>query len=146
MKNKKLLVLTQLKNCTQLSTRKKPKGSELKDEEETPPIPPHTVEELYIAVEKRPKSSVDENKEAPSQTILQNTAEDLYTAVIKKPKDGSTEVAPHTVEELYTLSRKSLKKVQRKKRKAHQYLFIQWKKINSLLERSLTTVSCCFST
>ena len=83
-----------------------PKGSDSKDEEETPPIPPHTVEELYTAVEKKPKSNADENKEAPSQTVLQNTTEDLYTAVMKKPKDGSTEAAPllplHAMEELYT--------------------------------------------
>ena len=88
------------------AVKKKPKGSVPKDEEETPPIPPHTVEELYTAVEKKPSSSADENKEAPSQTILQNTAEDLYTAVMKTPKDGSMEAAPplppHTVEELYT--------------------------------------------
>ena len=88
------------------AVKKKPKGNEPKDEEETPPIPPYTVEELYTAAEKKPKSNTDENKEAPSQTVLQNTAEDLYTAVMKKPKDGSMEVAPpippYTVEELYT--------------------------------------------
>ena len=37
--------------------KKKPKGSEPKDEEETPPIPPHTVEELYTAVEKKSQKS-----------------------------------------------------------------------------------------
>ena len=89
--------------------KKKPKGSEPKDEEETPPIPLHTVEELYTAVQKKPKSNADENKEAPSHTVLQYTAEDLYTAVIKKPNDGSMDDAeaapplpPCTVEELYT--------------------------------------------
>ena len=76
------------------AVKKKPKGSVPKDEKETPPIPPHTVEELYRAVEKKPNSSADENKEAPSQTIFQNTAEDLYTAVMKMPKDGSMEAAP----------------------------------------------------
>ena len=45
------------------AVKKKPKGSELKDEEETPLIPPHTVEELYTAVEKNPNSIPDENKE-----------------------------------------------------------------------------------
>ena len=91
------------------AVKKKPKGSEPKDEEETPPIPPHTVEELYTVVQKKPKSNADENKEAPSQTVLQNTAEDFYTAVMKKPKGGSTDGTeaappspPHTVEELYT--------------------------------------------
>ena len=87
------------------------KDKDEKDEEETPPIPPHTVEELYTAVEKKPNNNTDENKEAPSQTVLQNTAEDLYTEVTKMPKDSSTEsddtvaappIPPHTVEELYT--------------------------------------------
>ena len=38
------------------AVKKKPKGNELKDEEEIPQIPPHTVEELYTAVRKKPKS------------------------------------------------------------------------------------------
>ena len=37
------------------AVKKKPKGCEPKGEEETPPIPPHTVEELYTAVQKKPK-------------------------------------------------------------------------------------------
>ena len=44
------------------AVEKKPKGSQPKDKEETPPIFPHTVEELYTAVEKKPKSIPDENK------------------------------------------------------------------------------------
>ena len=85
------------------AVKKKPKGSQPKDEEEKPPIPPHTVEELYTAVEKKPKSIPDKNKEeVPTQTVLQNMSKDLYMAVMEKPKDGSTKVAPHTVEELYT--------------------------------------------
>ena len=93
------------------AVKKNPKGNEPKDEEETPSIPPHTIEELYTAVEKMPKGTADANKEAPSQTVLQNTAEYLYTEVTKKPKDNSTEsddteaappIPPHTVEELYT--------------------------------------------
>ena len=88
------------------AVEKKPNGSQPKDKEETPPILPHTVEELYT-VEKKPKSIPDKNKEeAPTHTVLQNITEDLYTAVMKKPKDGPTEVAPplpsHTVEEPYT--------------------------------------------
>ena len=92
--------------------------------EEAPPIPPHTVEELYAAVQKKPKhrSNADGDKDdhnIPPHTVeeahvagekpLQNTTEDPYTVVMKKPKDGSTEITetappipPHTVEELYT--------------------------------------------
>ena len=93
------------------AVKKNPKGNEPKDEEETPPIPPHTIEELCTAVEKSPKGIADANKEASSQTVLQNTSEDLYTEVTKKLKDSSTEsddteaappIPPHTVEELYT--------------------------------------------
>ena len=93
------------------AVKKKPKGKDEKDEEETPPIPSCTVEELYTAVKKKPKSNTDENKEAPSQTVLQNMAEDLYTEATKKPKDSSIEfddteaappIPPHTVKELYT--------------------------------------------
>ena len=94
------------------AVKKKPKGSEPKDEE-TPPIPPHTVEELYTAVEKKPKSNTDENKEAPSQTVLQNMAEDLYKTIMKSPIDDSTEAAPplppYTVEELHTTVQKKTK-------------------------------------
>jgi hypothetical protein len=57
--------------------------------------PPHSVEELYTAVKKKPKgSSVPVNEPVP---------EDLYTAVMKKPKDEAVPPIPsHTVEELYT--------------------------------------------
>ena len=46
------------KTDTQISelytaVKKKPKGSAAEDEEEAPPLPPHTVEELYTAVQKR---------------------------------------------------------------------------------------------
>ena len=41
------------KTDTQISAvKKKPKGNAAKDEEEAPPLPPHTVEELYTAVQK----------------------------------------------------------------------------------------------
>ena len=107
------------------AVKKKPKDSEPIDEEETPPIPPHTVEELYTAVEKKPKSNTDENKEAPSQTVLQNTAENLYTAAMKKPNGssmGDAEAAPplppHTVEELYTAVMKKPKECAKDDEKA----------------------------
>ena len=106
------------------AVKKKPKGSVAKDDEETPPIPPHTVEELYTAVQKKP---ADENKEdAPPEEmciakekaapVLQHTIEDLYTAVLKMPKYNSSDdietappLPPHTVEELYTAVQKKPK-------------------------------------
>ena len=78
--------------------KKKPKVSEPNDEEEIPPIPPHTDEEQYTAVEKKLRSIADKNedvvpahkvekmytaKRKPSP-VLQNTVEDLYTAVMRK--------------------------------------------------------------
>ena len=45
------------------AVKKKPKGSQPKDE--VPPIPPHTVEELYTAVVKKPKESTEDEEEAP---------------------------------------------------------------------------------
>ena len=45
------------------------------DIETAPPIPPHTVEELYTAVMKTPKGNVEDEKEAPPippYTIEQN--------------------------------------------------------------------------
>ena len=68
--------------------------------------PPHTVEELYTAVKKKPKGSVPVN-----EPIL----EDFCTAIMKKPKDSSPdgEAAPpipsHTIEELYTAIQKKPK-------------------------------------
>ena len=65
--------------------------------------PPHSVEELYTAVKKKPKGS-----SAPVNEAVPQMAEDLYTAVIKKPKENSVNnevvppIPPHTVEELYT--------------------------------------------
>ena len=85
--------------------------------------PLHIVEELYIAVQKKPKSrsNTDNNKveASPPQAAekmqtagekpSQSATEDLYTAVMKNPKDSSADdsetappVPPHTVEELYT--------------------------------------------
>ena len=75
------------------------------NEEFAPPPPPHTVEELYTAVQKKPKSiSVEDEDEAPP--IPPHTVEELYTAVMKKPK-GSTEnieeappILPYTIDKL----------------------------------------------
>ena len=80
---------------------KKPNYCEPKGEEEIPPIPPlHTVEELYTAVQKKPKSrsNADGNKDKipladdreTAPPIPTHTVEELYTAVMKKPK-GNTE-------------------------------------------------------
>jgi hypothetical protein len=64
--------------------------------------PPHSIEELYTAVKKKPKCS--------STPINESVPQDLYAAVTKKPKGNSVNdevlvvppIPPHTVEELYT--------------------------------------------
>ena len=76
------------------AVKKKPKGSVPKDEEETPPIPPHTVEELYTAVVKKPKSNSAEKNKEETPPIPPQTDEEMYTAK-EKP-------SPHTIEDLYT--------------------------------------------
>ena len=79
---------------------KKPKVDEPKGEEKAPPIPPHTVEELYTAVQKKPKSrsSTDSNKdetpladdtETAPPILPPHSVEELYTAVMKKPNSGA---------------------------------------------------------
>ena len=65
-----------------------------KDEEKTPPIPPYTVEELYTAVEKKPKGKADEDDEV-APPIPPHTKEELYTAV-KKPKKSNKIVEYNT--------------------------------------------------
>ena len=71
---------------------------------------PHSVEELYTAVKKKPKGS-----SAPVNESVPQLAEDLYIAVVKKPKENSANdevvppVPPHTVEELYTAVHKKPK-------------------------------------
>ena len=51
-------------------------------EETAPTIPPHTVEELYTAVMKKPKArETDDEVEAPP--VPPHTVEELYTAVQK---------------------------------------------------------------
>ena len=76
------------------AVKKKPKGSVPKDEEETPPIPLHTVEELYTAVVKKPKSNSAEKNEEEALPIPPQTDEEIHTAK-EKP-------SPHTIEDLYS--------------------------------------------
>ena len=76
------------------AVKKKPKGSVPKDEEETPSIPPHTVEELYTAVVKKPKSNSAEKNKEEAPPIPPQTDEEMHTAK-EKP-------SPHTIEDLYT--------------------------------------------
>ena len=59
----------------------KRRKSQVSEEEEAPSIPPHTVEELYAAVNKTPNDSAEEK--APP--IPPHTLESLYTAVKKTP-------------------------------------------------------------
>ena len=78
-------------------------GQERVNSEQEKSNPPHSVEELYTAVKKKPKGS-----SAPVNEPVPQMAEDLYTAVMKKPKENSANdevvppIPPHTVEELYT--------------------------------------------
>lgn len=46
-----------------IAVKKKQRGNATKDEEEAPPIPPHTVEELHTAVKKKPKGSAAKGEE-----------------------------------------------------------------------------------
>ena len=68
---------------------------------------PHTVEELYTAVKKKPKGS-----SVPANEQVSQVAEDLYTAVMKESSINNKVVPPippHTVEELYTAVQKKPK-------------------------------------
>ena len=68
------------------------------------------VEELYTAVQKKPKGTAAEG-EVVAPSIPPHTLE-LYTAVVKKPKCNQAEdtppLPPHTVEDLYTAVEKVL--------------------------------------
>ena len=59
----------------------KRRKSQISEEEKAPPIPPHTVEELYAAVNKTP----DDNATEKVPPIPSHTLESLYTAVKKVP-------------------------------------------------------------
>ena len=72
--------------------------------------PPHTVEELYTAVKKKPKGSEPKDEEDKIPPTPPHTIEELYTAVEKKPRinaDENKEASPktfvqNTPEDLYT--------------------------------------------
>ena len=58
------------------AVKKKEKVGEPKDEEEAPPIPPHTVEELYAAVQKKPKRRSNANGNKDDHNIPPHTEEE----------------------------------------------------------------------
>ena len=119
-----------------------------KKDEDAPPVPPHTVEELYTAVAKNSKITAtgDEGRaiqplptfmikeqytavQKDSQEVAPppppQTVEAPYTAVQKKPKGMSVEdkdeappIPPHTVEELYTAVMKKPKSTTEDKEEA----------------------------
>ena len=74
---------------------------------------PHTIEQLYTAIKKKPKDYEPKGEEeAPSIPSL-HTLDELYTAIQKKPKsrsnaNGNKDEAPppHTVEEKQTAGEK----------------------------------------
>ena len=79
-----------------------------KEDKEAPPVPPHTVEELYTAVAKNSKVKAKDGEEKALQLILPTLTTKEHTGVKKETKDRteSEETAPplpsYTVEELYT--------------------------------------------
>ena len=89
-----------------------------KKDVDAPPVPPHTVEELYTAVAKNSKVKAIGDEEKPIQDQLPLptfTIKEQYTAVQRDSKDKveNKEVAPlpppYTVEELYTAVQKTIK-------------------------------------
>jgi hypothetical protein len=74
---------------------------------------PQTTEQLYTAVEKKPKVCESKGEEETPPIPPPHTVEELYTAVQKKPKsksnsDGNEDEAPppHTAEEMHTVEEK----------------------------------------
>jgi hypothetical protein len=71
---------------------------------------PHTIEELYTAVEKKPKTGEPKGEEETPPIPPPHTVEELYTAVQKKPKNAECnkdEVPrPDIVEEMHTVGEK----------------------------------------
>jgi hypothetical protein len=74
---------------------------------------PHTIEELYTAVEKKQKIGEPKGEQETPPTPPPHTVEELYTAVQKKPKcrfkaESNKDEAPplHTVEEMHTAGEK----------------------------------------
>ena len=67
------------------AVNKKIQSTIANDEVESPPITPHTVEQLYTAVMKKPKArETDDEVEAPP--VPPHTVEELYTTVQKNKK------------------------------------------------------------
>ena len=100
---KKVSPSKEIESVDQLYTvvKKKPKRSPAKDDN-APPITPHTVEELYTAVNKIPKVRAATNEEE-APPIPPHTVEELYTAVNKTPKGNAADdkeeappIPPHT--------------------------------------------------
>ena len=85
---------------------KKQRRMKISEEEEAPPIPPHTGEELYTAVMKKPKVSTAEDIEEEYQTIPTHTVEVMYTDVNKIPtastcnEEEPPPIPPYTVDQL----------------------------------------------
>jgi hypothetical protein len=81
---------------------------------------PHTIEQLYTAVEKKPKVGEPKGEEeTPPILPPPHTVEELYTAVQKKPKSrpnghSNQDEAPpsNTVEEMHTAGEKPLQILQ----------------------------------
>ena len=84
------------------AVKKNVKGSAMEEEEGAPQIPPHTIEELYTAVVKKPKISETDN--APS-SIPSHSIEETYTDVQKcsaaKNKQEVPPISPLTVEDMH---------------------------------------------
>jgi hypothetical protein len=73
---------------------------------------PQTTEQLYTAVEKKPKVCESKGEEETPPIPPPHTVEELYTAVQKNPNsrsntDGNKAPPPHTVEEMHTVGEKS---------------------------------------
>ena len=80
------------------------------EDADAPPVPPHTVEELYTAVVKTPKvKATDEHKALQLPLPTHNIMTKEQDTVVEKDKKDKAEneevpppLPPHTVEELYT--------------------------------------------
>ena len=82
-----------------------------KEDEDTdaPPVPPHTVEELYTAVAKTSKVKATDDKHKALQLPLPTLMTEKQDTVVEKDTKDRAEneevpppLPPHTVEELYT--------------------------------------------
>ena len=80
------------------------------NEEIALPLPPHTVEQLYTAVVKKPKGSAvkDEEDTLPIPPYTIDTAVKKDSGDKTENEDVAPPIPPHTVEELYTAVQKKL--------------------------------------